>query len=215
MIMKHLKLATLISIFILAAALRFYKLNINPPGLYWDEAVFGYDAYSVLKTGMDHHGHFLPLFFESFGDWKLPGYHYLLIPSIKIFGLTEFAIRFPSAFLGTLSVIIFFFLIQKLAKNFKISILSTFFLAISPWHIQFSRGGFESTAGLFFAILAVCLFLKGIDRKQTLIFIFSFLFFILSMYTYHAYRIFTPILVVTLLLIYQRQLKLNKLIIPF
>src|SRR3989338_9842876 len=99
----------LLAIIILAVILRFYKIDTNPPGLYWDEAAFGYDAYSVLKTGRDQHGHLLPLSFESFGDWKLPGYHYLLIPSVKIFGLNEFAVRFPSAFLGTLSIIIFFF----------------------------------------------------------------------------------------------------------
>ena len=212
--MKINQLAILIFVFILAAVLRFYKLDINPPGLYWDEAAFGYDAYSILKTAKDHHGHFLPLLLESFGDWKLPGYHYLLVPSIAIFGLNEFAVRFPSAALGSLSVVIFFFLVKKIFNNYNVALLASLFLAISPWHIQFSRGGFESTAGLFFVLSGVYLFILAKERKRTLIFTFAFLLLILSMYTYHAYRIFTPLLIVSLLVIFRRQLNPKKLIIP-
>src|SRR3989338_3908789 len=102
------RLLIFVAIIFLATVLRFYKLGQNPPGLYWDEAAFGYDAYSLLKTGKDHHGTTLPLFFESFGDWKLPVYNYLLVPSIAVSSLNEFAVRFPSAFLGSITVLIFF-----------------------------------------------------------------------------------------------------------
>lgn len=212
---KNRKIILLFVIF-LAIFLRFCKLGINPPGLYWDEAVFGYDAYSILKTAKDHHGVFMPLFFESFGDWKLPVYHYLLVPSIAIFGLSEFAIRFPSAFFGVLTIITFFFLIKKLTENINLSLMATFFLAISPWHIQFSRGGFESTAGLFFLTLGFYLFLIGIEKKRILLFTFAFLLFTLSMYSYHAYRIFTPLFLIALCLIYLKQIKKNikKFILP-
>jgi len=237
----------LLAIIILAVILRFYKLNTNPPGLYWDEAAFGYDAYSILKTGKDHHGVFLPLFFESFGDWKLPVYHYLLVPSIAAFGLNEFAVRFPSALLGTLTVLLTYFLTKKLfsqvpdtsyqsgvsrpgqqlktdkptpgiwpPKPDTLALLSAFFLAISPWHLQFSRGGFESTVGLFFVIVGVYLFLLGLERQKILLFTFSFLLLTFSMYTYHAYRIFTPLFALCLAFIYFGQIKqsLAKLILP-
>src|SRR3989337_2813666 len=121
----NFKFGILLTIIFLAAILRFYKLGINPPGLYWDEAVFGYDAYSILKTGKDHHGVVLPLFFESFGDWKLPVYHHLLVPSIAVFGLNEFAVRFPSAFFGSLTIIVFFFIVKKLTKNIRLSLFCT------------------------------------------------------------------------------------------
>ena len=227
----------LIVIIVLAAFLRFYKLGVNPPGLYWDEAAFGYDAYSLLKTAKDHHGRTLPLFFESFGDWKLPGYHYLLVPSIAVFGLSEFAVRFPSAFFGTSTVFVFYFVIKKLTENsplkfslfdsskirsrifnfqFSIAHLSALMLAISPWHIQFSRGGFESTAGLFFVTFGLYIFLVGLGKKGILLLTFAFLLFTLSMYTYHAYRIFTPLLVISLIFIYFESFKKNipKLFLP-
>lgn len=210
------QLVILLAIVILAAFLRFYKLSSNPPGLYWDEAAFGYDAYSILKTGQDHHGQFLPIFFESFGDWKLPGYFYLLVPSIALFDLNALAVRFPSAFFGVLSVIVFFCLVRKLTDNINLSLASSFFLAISPWHIQFSRGGFESTVGLFFVVLGVYLLLLGFEKQKTSLLTFAFLLLTLSMYTYHAYRILTPLLGLSLLIIYFGQIKKNigKLVLP-
>ncbi len=210
------KLVILLVILILAGILRFYKLGLNPPGLYWDEAVFGYDAYSLLKTGKDHHGVTLPLFFESFGDWKLPVYHYLLVPSIAVFGLNEFAVRLPSAFLGSITVLVFFLIVYKLTKNEKLSLFSTLFLAISPWHIQFSRAGFESTAGLFFFMSGLFIFLNSFEKKKWAYFTAAFILFDLSMYSYHAYRIFTPLMIFAIFLIYFNQLRkmIKILIIP-
>jgi len=89
----------LIAVLILAAVLRFYHLGFNPPSPYWEEAALGYDAYSILKTGKDFHGHSWPLIaFESFGDYKPSLYFYATVPSVAIFGLNTFAVRFPSAF---------------------------------------------------------------------------------------------------------------------
>ena len=89
----------LIAVLILAAVLRFYHLDSNPPSPYWEEAALGYDAYSILKTGKDFHGHSWPLIaFESFGDYKPSLYFYATVPSVAIFGLNTFAVRFPSAF---------------------------------------------------------------------------------------------------------------------
>ena len=203
-------------IIVAGAFLRFYRIDVNPPGLYWDETAFGYDAYSVLKTSMDQHGRTLPLFFESFGDWKLPGYFYLLIPSIKVFGLTEFAVRFPSALLGTLSIPVFFLLLKKLTSNTNLSLFVALALALSPWHIQFSRAGFESIAGLFFIILGLYLFVSSLEKPRTLLLTFAFLLLTLSMYTYHSYRIFVPLLVLALLIIYRKQIlnNLKKFLIP-
>lgn len=204
---KHLLI--LFAILAIGIVLRFYNLANNPPGLYWDETVFGYDAYSVLKTANDHHGRFLPIFFESFGDWKLPIYHYLLVPSIAFFGLNEFAVRFPSAFFGSLTIFIVYMLMKKLTGNEILSLLSALFMAISPWNIQFSRGGFESTPGLFFVLSGLYLFISAREKKRSNLLILSFILFALSMYTYHAYRIFTPIFLISLFWIYRETLKIN------
>src|SRR3989344_4871422 len=125
----------LILILLLAVILRFYRLSNIPVGFNDDEAAFGYNAYSILKTARDEWGRFLPFpVFESFGDWKLVGYLYLTVASEAIFGASEFAVRFPSAIFGILSVWTTYLLTKKLlGKN--VGLLSAFLLAISPWHV--------------------------------------------------------------------------------
>ena len=111
----------LFSIVFLAAFLRFYQLGSNPPSLTWDEAAWGYNAYSIGIEGKDEFGRFLPLdYLESFGDFKPPVYAYLDVLPIKIFGLNEFAVRFPSALFGVLTVISTYFFSQKNFLEIKI-----------------------------------------------------------------------------------------------
>ena len=94
--------------------LRVVYLNINPPGLTVDEVSIGYNAYSILKTGRDEYGTFLPFDFKSLGDYKPPLYIYLTAFSEAVFGLNEFAVRFPAALLGTISIIFIYYFLQIL-----------------------------------------------------------------------------------------------------
>lgn len=185
---------------LLAFILRFYKLGLIPTGLEWDEVAIGYDAYSVLKTGRDQFGNFLPLTFRSLDDYKPPLYEYLTIPAIAIFDLNEFSVRFPSAFFGSLSVLMTFYLVEKLFKdqNKIIALLSAFLLAISPWHLQFSRAAFEVNLSVFLLISAVFFFLKGLTNPK--FFILASLFFGLGFFSYHSTRFVMPLLLLTLVL---------------
>src|SRR3989344_7427252 len=103
----------IIFILILAFILRFYKLDSIPSGLYSDEASYGYNAYSILTTGRDEWGKFLPLTIQSFGDFKPPATAYLMIPSIAVLGLNEFAVRFPTTLISTLTVLLIYFLAKE------------------------------------------------------------------------------------------------------
>lgn len=77
---------------------RLYGLISVPSSVYWDEASIGYNAYSILKTGKDEWGEFLPLHFRAFGEFKLPVYIYSTIPFVYVFGLNEVSVRLPSVF---------------------------------------------------------------------------------------------------------------------
>src|SRR3990167_8742234 len=76
-----------IAILVLAGFLRMYRLGDIPNGLYQDETAIGYNAYSILQTGKDEYGKTFPLYFQSFGDWKLPVYIYVTVPSVAFFGV--------------------------------------------------------------------------------------------------------------------------------
>src|SRR3712207_9193481 len=63
-----------------------------------DEAIGGYDAYSLWLTGRDHLGHSFPLAgLESFGDWVSPLLTFLTVPAVGLFGLRVEVLRAVSA----------------------------------------------------------------------------------------------------------------------
>lgn len=97
--------------------LRFNQLGINPPSLDWDEVSAGYNAYSLLYTGHDEYGYAWPISIRSFGDFKPPLYTYLTIPAVALFGLTEFAVRLPSAIFGTLTLVAVYFLTKEFFRK--------------------------------------------------------------------------------------------------
>lgn len=193
-------------IFLLALFLRIYGLSKFPCGFTPDEAAQGYTAYSLLKTGKDEWGVRLPLNPRSFGDYKAPLYTYLTIISIFVFGLSEFAVRFPNAFLNSLTVIVVYFLVKKLFQKRSgdqklsqiLALTASLLLAINPWHISLSRGAFEANLSSFFLPLGVWLFLEGLSFPPFLI--LSSLAFSLNLFTYHSAKMITPLVIFFLLI---------------
>ena len=158
---------TLILILLFAAGLRFFQLGQNPPGLYWDEVSLGYNAYSILTTGRDEHGEWLPLTrFKAFGDYNPPGYIYATVPSIALFGLNEFAVRFPSALFGSLTVLLTYFLVKEISKNRLWALLSALILAAMPWHVHFSRAAFETNVSVFWVALGSIFFFRFVKSSK-------------------------------------------------
>lgn len=200
----------LVAILLLAAFLRLYKISEVPPGVNRDEASIGYTAYSLLQTGKDEYGRAFPLSFESFGDWKLPLYIYTTVPFVKIFGLNELAVRLPSALAGIFTVLLTYFLIMELFHKSPTvtlySLLSALLLALSPWHIHLSRVESESNLAVLLIVVAVVLFLKGINTKRSMFIALSLPFFTLTYYTYHGNHVFTTLLLIGLCVIYHKKI---------
>ena len=204
------KLLILVFIILLATVLRFYQLGTNPPSLTWDEVAWGYNAYSLGIDGKDEFGRLLPHdYLESFGDFKPPVYAYLDVIPVKLLGLNEFAIRFPSALFGVLTVLVTYFLVKRIfyqSKNKEnYALLSSLFLAISPWHILLSRAAFEANVASFFIVLGIWGFLSAVQDKKWYL-VISAVSFALSMYTFNTSRIVVPILVLILALIFRKKL---------
>lgn len=191
----YMKRYLLILIIILAFFLRIYKITSIPPSLNWDETSIGYNAYSILKTGKDEWGEFMPIHFKSFGEYKLPAQIYASIPAIALFGLNEFGVRITPVIYGALSVLLLYLLTSELFKKSLLSnhysLISAFFLAVSPWHIQLTRGSFESSFSLFWFLLGLWLLIKGLKVKKWII--ISMIPFVISVYTYNTARVFTPL----------------------
>ena len=164
-------------------------MNVSPPALNADEATNAYDAYSILKTGKDQYGNFMPLRFKSFGDYKLPLLTYLAIPFIKMFGLTETGIRmvnFPFVFFFP---IIIYFLTQELFNKKNVSLLAAFLSAFAPGLQLFGRQAHEGFLTAFFLTLSFYLFLKLLKKQNVLNFSFFVFTFLMALFGYHSTRL--------------------------
>jgi 4-amino-4-deoxy-L-arabinose transferase-like glycosyltransferase len=196
MLKKIFTVTFLLALF-LGVLVRFYKLGNIPNSLDWDEVSQGYNAYTILTTGKDEFGITLPSVIRSFSDYKPPIYTYLTSLSVGAFGLNPFSVRFPSAFFGSLSILLVYFLVYEVFKKEKysklVALLSMLFFAISPYSIQFSRTGFDANVGVFLAILGTWLFIKGLNKKVVWSIFLGTLFLGLSVYTAHSEKVFTPL----------------------
>jgi len=148
-------------ILVIALFLRFYQISNLPPSLNWDEVSIGYNAYSILKTGRDEWGQFLPLSFRAFGDYKLPLYIYLDVPFVALLGLNELAVRLPSVIAGIGVVVLTFLILKELTKSVYLSFWGMFLSSILPWLVTFSRVALEANLALFLTMAAFYVFLKS------------------------------------------------------
>ena len=196
----------LILIFSIGALLRLYHLGSTPPSLNWDEVSLGYNAWSILTTGRDEFGEFLPVILRSYDDYKPALYSYFLIPFIALIGMSDIVVRLPSALFGSFGIVLVYFLVKEIFieksiefSNKKIDtrflgLAAAFLFAISPWDIQFSRIAFESQIGTILNLLSLLFFLKGI--RKGLFFPLSFLFASLSIHMYQSEKVFVPLMLI-------------------
>ncbi|GIW60398.1 MAG: hypothetical protein KatS3mg087_1464 [Patescibacteria group bacterium] len=200
----------LLVIITLGAFLRFFNLSTNPPSLNWDEASLGYNAWTLLNYGTDEYGNSWPFSIRSFNDYKPPLYTYLTIFPVALFGLTEFATRFISAFLGTATILLVYLLAREVSlsrKFIQLPILAALLFAIAPWSLQFSRGAFEGNIAVFFTTTSMYLLLRWLNAPSSS---FQFLFgstlmATAALYAYHAPRVVIPILAVAVFFKYYRK----------
>jgi hypothetical protein len=195
---------------IFATALRFYKLAEVPHGMTWDEAAIGYNGYAIFTTRRDEWLVRLPISFKSFGDYKAPLAIYLNGVSTYLFGMNLWAVRFPFAVAGVWAVIGIMLLSKILLEKVysprsatNLSLLMGVLITFSPWHLNFSRAGFESGIALTFFIWGsyfLFKFLFSISKnwlsliKNTFFSLLSGICFVASIYTYHSAKIVIPLI---------------------
>ncbi|EKD55993.1 MAG: hypothetical protein ACD_58C00321G0002 [uncultured bacterium] len=187
---KNIAMIIVVTTMVEGVALRFTGLEKSPPSLGFDEAALGYNAYSLLLTGKDEYGNFLPISLRSFNDFKPALYGYLTVPFIKLFGLNESSVRMVSALAGIVSLWFLYKLLSLFIKDKLVCSLIFLWLSFEPWRLHFSRNAFEThLSSAFFMIGAYYL----IKNKKIF---WSLLFFGLSAYSYHSARLSVPVLIV-------------------
>lgn len=182
-------------IILAAAALRFYQINSNPKAMYGDGLTLVYDAYSILKTGHDQKGNFLPLVF-SLGGGRPAGYVYATIPFVALLGPTAVASQMVSALSG-IGIVFLLYLLGKELFSQKTGLFIAIIAALNPWELSLSRGPFETHFALFLTLLGFYSFFRGFKRKYW--FILFGLSFALASQTYSTYKLSIPLFTILLL----------------
>lgn len=178
-------------ILILAGLLRTVKLSELPAGFHGDEAAYGYNAYSLLKTGADEYGKRFPIILKSFEDYKPALYAYIDIPFVAALGLTETAVRLPSAIFGTFTILVLYVLVKQLLHGDEtLALLSSLLLAISPWHIMLSRTTSEVIVSMFFILVQLYALMKLQNKFHIVWVMVACISGILALSAYTASRIF-------------------------
>lgn len=211
--MKNKTLLLLILILFLALLLRVYKLGQIPPGIHADEESHGYNAFSLLRTGVDRYGQKMPILFRSFGSYQPPVYTYLTVGSVALLGNTIFAARMVSALAGVgLSLITFFIIRLITEKKYKdkLALISALIVAVSPWSIFFSRHVAEGNLGV--TVFTMALLLLLLSLKKPILFPIACFTLGLSTHAYYSERIICVVLLPIYLYFYQKNyLKNNKI----
>ena len=170
--------------------LRFLCLGSFPPGLNQDEASIGFDAWSLLRWGMDRNGDSWPVLFVSWGSGQNVLYAYLSLPFLALFGLSAASLRLCAAFWGSVSLAAFWLLARRtLGRGF--GLLSLALLALDPWHLTMSRWALESNLLPAFLLLGT-LALSYVNQKPWMLCLSAALY-ALGLYAYGTAFLFLPV----------------------
>ncbi len=186
---------------IVGMLVRVWQFGELPKGLTWDEAAIGYNGWSVINYRRDEWLDFLPISFRSFGDYKAPLAIYINGIFTSVFGISHSSIRLP--FLLFSFVAIMFWLIflwqlnlRKIISNWGV-VVGVGLFSLSPWHVLFSRTGFESGIALSLIMMSLVwiMFYWNTKKWWWLILLASSL--ALSLYAYHSAKIVIPLLMLS------------------
>lgn len=157
-----------ILIILLGSALRLYHLGAE--SLWYDEVGSIDQATQNLSA----------LFFNFQQD--PPFYHLLLKYWIRIFGITEVAVRMLSCIFSIFSLYLAYKISYSLF-NKRIALISTLLLALSPFHIFYSQEARYYILSFFLALLSVYIFLKLLNTNCKRYYYFISIINTLNLYT--------------------------------
>lgn len=111
-----------------------------------------------------------------------PFYFLLLKCWMKMWGISEFALRSLSVIFGVCSILLIYKVAEKLF-NKNVGLFSAFLLSVSPMHIFYSQEARNYSLLLFLTLLSMYIFIKLIEENQAKLHFYLTLVNILLVYT--------------------------------
>lgn len=221
--LRHWYILSILIICLIAVVVRFYQLGNVPRGMTWDEAAIAYNGYGIVTVRRDEWLQKLPVSFRSFGDYKAPFAIYTVGIFVTLLGSELWIVRLPFAISGVLGVLGFILLSREIFEHYRpgekipnkwlsserLALASGLLLTLSPWHLHFSRVGFESGLALTWVIWGGLFFYRALGAPSKHFgwwLTASGVAFVGSLYTYHSAKVFVPLLVLCLVLLHYKKL---------
>lgn len=184
------------ALFIVAVFVRVWKFGEVPAGMNQDGAMAAVDAYALATHGTDRLGTRLPVYFEAWGYGQMSVLlSYLMVPFIKLFGLSSTTARLPMLLASIAGIVVAFKFMEKLFGR-TAALATLLIIAINPWHIMQSRWALDCNLLPHFLLFSVYFLYLGLNRRGFLY--LSMVFFGLTMYTYGIAFITIPLLLIAL-----------------
>ena len=201
-------------IFLVTLFLRLYRLDSMPGTFQEDEILSGYVGRYILQNGKDIYGNPWPfLYFNKFGDYYIVLPMYFVGLSTYIFGITEFAVRFPAALFGSLVVYPVFWLAGRTFSSKNTGYLAAVLIAITPWHWVLSRAMVEGIIGCTIFLTGIVMLLNYIRGGSYKYLAASVFFFLFSYMIYHPFRLYVPLVFLPLYFLFQLY-RNKKILLP-
>ena len=194
---RRLAWVAILLVLLLAAGLRLSLLGGVPPGLAHDEVANWLIAKDILR------GQHAIYFTAAYGHEPL--YQYLQAASVALFGDHWLGVRYPSAALGLVGLVVTYVLVRRMF-SVKLALLVAAWLAVSFWPLFYARVGVRAILLPLTSALSVYFMQRalGIGERPPPVgsrfadWLLAGLFLGLSLYTYMAARIL-PVITVAFL----------------
>ncbi len=156
----------------------FYQFPYLPHNLAFDEAEF---AKLTLSLNAKQYIPYSPM---ATGHSTL--YFYIILFLFKLLGVTQLALRLPSAVSGVFCVLLFYLIMRNFSKNTMVAFIASFILATSRWFIDFSRFAFEPVFLMVLELFSVYFLFTYIKTKE------KFYLILTGVFAGFAYNSYTP-----------------------
>jgi hypothetical protein len=187
--------------------LRLHRIDIDPRGLNNDEAINALEVNDIVKgrpfatvteRGLNRETmfHYLAAF-----SFRAPGLALNLLRAMPaVFDLQPGIVNDPSGMMemilplrlvsigaGT-ATLLALYLFARRRFGWRVALLAAVFLAVSPWHLLYSRVGLRTILGPIFALVAAALFLRALETGRLADHLLCGLALALGMWSYTSFR---------------------------
>lgn len=128
------------------------------------------------------------------------GYPFLIVLIYLIFGINSIFASMISGILGSITILLVFFIAQLIFKNEKVSLYSALIFSTLPLNIINSQTALSRPSGLFFLSLGVLFYLLAVNKNKISLYILTSLIISYAIYIRPETYIIVPLLILFLII---------------